>query len=337
MTRLAQPPVRVDWLATRQEDVLDPGQPIVDAHHHLFDRPGNRYLAEDLEADLASGHDVRATVFVQARGFYRADGPEALRPVGETAFAARVAEAAAAAGGPRICAAILGYADLTLGEAVRPVLEAHVAAGGDRFRGVRHILAWDLDERLLNPAYPTREDTTESEGFRRGFAELAACGLRFDAWMHYHQIPRLTALAQRFPDVPIVLDHCGGVLGAGAYAGRRGEVFVEWDRAMVDLAACPNVMVKLGGLGMALSGFGFDSCPEAPKSEDLAAAWRPWMHRCIELFGAGRCMFESNFPVDRSSYGYVAGWNAMKLVATGASRNERNALFFGSATRFYGL
>ncbi len=332
-------PVRDEWLAQGREAALDPAQPIVDPHHHLWDRPGWRYLLDDILADIRTGHDIRATVMVQARAMHRAEGPEAMKPVGETEFANGVAAMCASGiyGEVRVCAGIVGHADLTLGDAVRPVLEAHIAAGGGRFRGIRHIATWDPDPALLNPAYTPAEDMTASGAFRAGFAQLAALGLSFDAWIYFHQIPRLTALARAFPQVPIVLDHCGGILGIGRYEGRRDAVHAEWLGHMRDLATCPNVMVKLGGLGMRLPGFGFEDGPRPPDSATLAAAWKPWMEPVIELFGTGRCMFESNFPVDKGSYGYGEGWNAFKRLAAQASAEEKADLFWRSATNFYRL
>lgn len=332
-------PVRPDWLAARQEEILDPGQRIVDPHHHLWDRPGWRYLLDDILADIRTGHDVRATVLVQARAFHRADGPEELRPVGETQFAAGIAAMceSGAYGDVRACQGIVGFADLTRGAAAGAVLDAHIAAGNGRFRGIRHIATWDPDPEMLNPAYTPAEDMLDSPSFRAGIAELGKRGLSFDSWMYFHQIPKLAALARAFPDVPMVLNHCGGILGIGRYAGRRDEVFAQWSANMAELAACPNVMVKCGGLGMRLPGLGLDEAPVAPSSEMLAAAWRPWMERCIELFGTSRCMFESNFPVDKGGFGYAAGWNAFKRLAAGASAEERADLFWRSATRFYRL
>lgn len=334
--------IRPDWLATQREEPLEPGQLIVDAHHHLYDRPGSRYLLDDMLADLRSGHDVRATVFVQARAMLRTSGPEAMKPIGETEFANGVARQCVG-GEVRVCAGIVGYADLCLGDEVRPVLEAHVAAAdgpvssGGRFRGIRHIAAWDPDAALLNPAYPTSEDMLETPQFRAGFAQLAAFGLTYDAWLFFHQIPRLTALARAFPQTPIVLNHCGGILGTGRYAGRCDDVFTRWGAALRELATCPNVMVKLGGLGMRLSGFGFEAQERAPSSIQLAEAWRPWMQSCIELFGSARCMFESNFPADKGGYSYGVGWNAMKRIVAGASAEEKADLFWRSASRFYRL
>jgi predicted TIM-barrel fold metal-dependent hydrolase len=335
-------PIRPDWLASTPEEALDPAQPIIDPHHHLWDRPGWRYLLDEFLADLRTGHDIRATVYVQARAMHRAEGPEAMQPVGETEFANGIAAMAASGGygAMRVCAGIVGYADLRLGDAVRPVLEAHVAAAGGpagRFRGIRHIATWDPDPAMLNPAYTPAADMLDSPGFRAGFAHLAPLGLSFDAWLYFHQIPRLTALARAFPATPIVLDHCGGILGIGRYAGRRDAVFQEWSALIRELATCPNVMVKLGGLGMRLPGFGFEDQPRAPSSMQLAEAWRPWMETCIDAFGTARCMFESNFPVDKGGYAYGVGWNALKRVAAGASATEKADLFWRSAARFYRL
>jgi predicted TIM-barrel fold metal-dependent hydrolase len=338
--------IRPDWLATREEEILAPEQPIIDAHHHLYDRPDLRYLLDDLLADLRhSQHDLRATVYVQARAMMRTEGPEAMKPVGETEFANGVAAMCASGtyGRLRACAAIVGFADLRLGDTVRPVLEAHLAAGGafggkqGRFRGIRQIAMWDPDPGMTNPAYQPAEDMLDSEAFRAGFRHLAPLGLSFDAWLLFHQIPRLTRLARDFPETQIVLDHCGGIAGIGAYAGKRNEVFSAWSSAVAELAGCGNVMVKLGGLGMTLSGFGFETKPQAPSSQDLAEAWRPYMETLIEAFGTDRCMFESNFPVDKGSYSYAVGWNAMKRIAAGLGAEERHDLFWRSAARFYRL
>lgn len=335
-----QIPVREDWLATTVEEALDPAQPIVDPHHHLWDEPGWRYLLDELRADIASGHDVRATVYVQsARSMLRADGPREMRAVGETEFANGVAAMCASGryGALRACAGIVATADLRLGAAVRPVLAAHERAGVGRLRGIRLTATWDPDQTMLNPAYAPAEDMLDSPDFRAGYAELARFGLSFDAWVYFHQIPRVVVLAHAFPETALVLDHCGGILGIGRYAGRRDEVFRDWHAAMRDLATCPNVMVKLGGLGMRLPGFGLESGERAPDSRTLAEAWRPWMEACIEIFGASRCMFESNFPVDKGGFSYGVGWNAMKRIAANVSNEEKDDLFWRSAARFYRL
>jgi L-fuconolactonase len=325
------------------EAPIDPLLPVVDAHHHLYARPGLTYLIEDYLDDLRTGHNVIASVYVQARSMLYQTGPEEFRPVGETAYANGLAEAAERNGPafPRVCAAIVGYADLLLGDKVRPVLELHAAAarsqaaGTSRFRGIRHIAAWDPAAALLNPAYPTTEDMLDSPVFRAGFAHLKKMDLSFDAWVLFHQLPRLAALARAFPDTSIVLNHCGGIVGTGDYAGRQDEVFRAWKSGLLALSACPNVMVKLGGLGMPLSGFGFRMDRRGPSSEDLLLTWRPWLETCVELFGAGRCMYESNFPADKGRYGYGIGLNAIKRLFLDASPEEKSGVFARNAARFY--
>jgi predicted TIM-barrel fold metal-dependent hydrolase len=332
-------PVRQEWLDRRAEPILEPELPIVDPHHHLWDRPGWRYLLDELLADTSSGHNVVATVYVQARAMYRATGPEEMRPVGETEFINGVAAMSASGiyGKTRHCAGIVGHADLTLGSRVEPVLAAHIRAGGDRFRGIRHITAWDADASLRNPAYSPPRGLLGDKAFREGFAVLGRLGLSFDAWLYHPQIGELADLARAFPATRIVLNHVGGPIGIGDYAGKRNEVFPLWAASIETLAACPNACVKLGGLGMRMGGFGFHEQPEPPSSEALAAVWRPYVETCITAFGASRCMFESNFPVDKGSYGYPVFWNACKLLAKSASKSEKADLFAGTAARFYRL
>ncbi|WP_375463921.1 amidohydrolase family protein [uncultured Methylobacterium sp.] len=333
-------PVRPDWLALRREEPLRPELPIIDAHHHLWDRPGWRYLFEAYLADIReSGHAVRASVYMQAQTMYRADGPPSRKVVGETEFANGVAAMAASGlyGPARICAGIVGYADLRLGAAVADVLEDHVRAGGDRFRGIRHLTTWDADASLMNPLSAGQPGLLADTAFRAGFACLAPLGLSYDAWLFHPQLPELTDLARAFPATTIVLDHCGGVLGAGAYAGRRDAVFAHWSRAIRTLAECANVVVKLGGLGMRINGFGFEAGAAPPSSEDLARAWRPYIETCIDAFGPGRCMFESNFPVDKGSTSYGTLWNAFKRLTRQAGDDEVAALFGGTAARVYAV
>jgi predicted TIM-barrel fold metal-dependent hydrolase len=332
-------PVRQDWLDQRNEPILEPGLPIIDPHHHLWDRPGWRYLLDELLADTGTGHNIIATVFVQARAMVRATGPEELRPVGETEFVNGVAAMSASGiyGKTKVCAGIVGHADLTLGTRVEPVLAAHIRAGGDRFRGIRHITAWDGDDSIRNPAYSPPPGLLADKAFRDGFAVLCRLGLSFDAWLYHPQINELTDLARAFPDARIVLNHVGGPIGIGPYAAKRKEVFAAWTASIKALAACPNVCVKVGGLGMRMGGFGFHEKAEPPSSGTLAAAWRPYVETCIEAFGPSRCMFESNFPVDKGSYSYPVFWNACKLLAKAASHGEKADLFAGTAARFYRL
>ena len=332
-------PVRDDWLARRTETILEPALPIVDPHHHLWERPDWVYMLDDLLADTNSGHNIVATVFVQCRSMHRASGPEAFRPVGETEFVNGVAAMSASGGyGPtKVCAGIVGHVDLRNGGKSRDVLEAHIRAGGGRFRGIRHITAYDADPSLMNPAYSPPPGLMYDETFRQGFACLAPLNLSFDAWLYHPQIGDVTALAQAFPGTPICLNHVGGPLGFGAYEGKRDAVFADWSKSIRALAGCPNVVVKLGGMAMRLNGWDFHTKAEPPSSDDLAGAWKPYVETCIEAFGAGRCMFESNFPVDKGSYGYAVFWNACKKLAKGASDAEKTDLFSGTAARFYRL
>jgi predicted TIM-barrel fold metal-dependent hydrolase len=329
---------RVDWLAQYTEEVIDPARPIVDPHHHLWDRGGQRYLIEEITDDIASDHNIIATVYVEARSMYRARGPEALRPVGEVEFVNGAAAMSASGGyGPAaICAGIVGHVNLLLGDGARPVLEAEIAAGCGRFRGIRHSSAWDADADVAG-MYATRpKGLLRDATFRKGFACLAPLGLSFDAWMFHPQIGDLIDLARAFPDTRIVLDHCGGPVGLGNYSN-RAEVFKVWKASILEVAKCPNVSVKLGGLAMRLLGYDFHERPKPPSSEQAAAAWRPYIETCIEAFGPERGMFESNFPPDKGQCSYQVIFNSFKRLAAQYSETEKNALFSKTATDFYKL
>src|ERR1700694_2950932 len=330
---------REDWLALRKEEILDPARPIVDPHHHLWDRGGQRYLIEELLAATASGHNIIATVYVEARSIYRAGAPEALRPVGEVEFANGAAAMSASGGyGPAaICAGIVGHVSLLRGEGARRVLEAEIAAGQGRFRGIRHSSAWDADPDVGH-MYATRpKGLLLDPTFRKGFACLEPLGLSFDAWLFHPQIGELTDLARAFPGTRIVLDHCGGPGGLGRFAGRREETFAGRKASIQEVAKCPNVVVKLGGLAMRLLGYDFHERPKPPSSEQAAAAWRPYIETCIEAFGPARAMFESNFPPDKGQCSYQVIFNAFKRIAAPYSEAEKTALFSKTATEVYRL
>jgi predicted TIM-barrel fold metal-dependent hydrolase len=330
---------REDWLAQYAEEVIDPARPIVDPHHHLWDRGGQRYLIEEITADIASGHNIVATVYVEARSMYRANGAEALRPVGEIEFAngAAAMSASGGYGSAAICAGIVGHVNLLLGDGARPVLEAEIAAGGGRFRGIRHSSAWDADANVAH-MYATRpKGLLLDPTFRKGFACLAPLGLSFDAWLFHPQIGELADLARAFPDTRIILDHCGGPVGLGSYAGRRDEIFAGWKASIKNVAKCPNVAVKLGGLAMRLLGYDFHERAMPPSSEQAAAAWRPYIETCIEAFGPNRAMFESNFPPDKGQCSYQVIFNAFKRIAAPCSEAEKTALFSKTAADVYRL
>jgi predicted TIM-barrel fold metal-dependent hydrolase len=346
-------------LASRREAVLDPDLPIIDPHHHLWDRisatrgdrapPRHsfetviervpRYLLDELLADMRSGHKVIATVYMECGAMYRQDGPPALRPVGETEFVNGVAAMSASGvyGAVRACAGIVGHADLKLGAAVREVLEAHVSAGGGRFRGIRQSASWDADANVLGPLSRNQPGLYARADFREGFAELAPLGLSFDAWLLEPQLPELVALAKAFPKTSIVLDHVGTPLGLASYAGRREERFGVWRDNIRALAAHHNVSVKIGGLAMPFPGFASFLSEPSASAKALAEEWRPYVETCIEAFGVTRCMFESNFPVDIGSCDYATLWNAFKIIAQYYSAEEKTYLFSDTARRIYRL
>ena len=338
-------PITPNWLDQVREAVIEPSLPICDPHHHLWDHPGSRYLLDELLADTgavdANGavHNVVSTVFVECASMYRADGPQALRPIGETEFVQGVAAMSASGryGPIRACAGIVSLADLCLGAAVRPVLEAHIAAAPNRFRGIRHATSWHASVDIRNAHTRPTEGLLNDATFRAGFAELAPLGLSFDAWLFHPQIPELTSLARAFPSTTIILDHFGGPLGIGPYAGQSEVVFADWRRAVDELASCPNVVVKIGGINMPVNGFDWHKRAMPPTSVELAAATQRYYLHTIERFGPQRCMFESNFPVDKVSCSYTVLWNSFKRLAERFSAEEKAWLLHDTAAKVYRL
>jgi predicted TIM-barrel fold metal-dependent hydrolase len=270
---------------------------------------------------------------------YRASGPAELRPLGETEFVTGIAAMSdsGAYGPTRVAAGIVGFADLTLGDRVEPVLEAHIRASGGRFRGVRHSAAWDADPVIGNSRTAKGLHLMQQADFRAGLARLTALGLSLDAWVFHPQLADVTELARAYPDANIVMGHVGGPLGYGPYAGKHDEVFATWKTEITELATCPNVTMKLGGMMMRLAACDYGTRPAPPSSAELADYWRPYIETCIERFGPDRCMFESNFPVEKMGIGWAALWNAFKRIAAGASASEKLALFSGTARRVYRL
>ena len=337
---MAQHNDRAKWRSLLREEILEPNLPIIDPHHHLWERPGNRYLLDDVLADMRTGHDIRGSVFVECGSFYRKTGPALMAPVGEVEFANGVAAMAASGncGGTLVCAGILGTADLRVGAEVAPVLDALIAAGGGRFRGIRFITKWDADGELNTGRYKPPPGLMQDRAFRAGFAALAPRKLSFDAMVYHPQLLELADLARAFPDTTIVVNHIGGLIAhTRTYLNRKEEAIGEWRLAMAGLAKCPNVFVKLGGLAMPYLGLGFDKLEAPASSERLAEAWGPFFKHCIDRFGPDRCMFESNVPPDKESAGYPILWNAFKRVAAGYSADEKRALFHGAAAKAYRL
>jgi predicted TIM-barrel fold metal-dependent hydrolase len=329
--------VREEWLNQTIEEPLDPSLPICDPHHHLWYGTDNDYPVEAFLQDISGGHNVRKTVFVESGLMFSKNAPPEMQPIGETEFVRNLPRSKQENDTtPEIAAGIVGFADLTLGNAVAPVLEAHIAAGRKRFRGIRHIVAWDA-----NPEVHSRRNTPPSllmdRRFREGFATLQRYNLSFDAWLYHPQLTELLDLARECPDTPVIVNHVGGPLRIGPYALRHDSAFQEWQRCIVELSRCDNVSIKLGGLGMRISGNNWDKADKPPGSAELAGAFEPYITWCIECFGVNRCMFESNFPVDKASYSYTVLWNAFKLLTKDFSKEERLALFYNTASKVYRL
>ena len=343
------------------EAILEPDLPIIDPHHHLWDlRPmlpvfpeprhdfiaaiagAAHYTFDQLQADtkggLPGGHNVVGTCFMECGAFYNPAYGDALKVVGEVEFVNGVAAQAASGlyGAYRPCHAIIGHADLMLGDGARPVLEALMAASS-RFRGIRHQGAWDADPAVLGAPFHAPEGLYRDATFRAGFRHLGELGLTFDAWVLEPQIGDVTDLARAFPDQPIVLDHCGTPLNIACYRGTLSETFGRWQDSIRELASCPNVSVKLGGLAMAFCGMPEEGPAKGLGSEALATMWRPYIDTCIEAFGPERAMFESNYPVDRWGASYDVLWNAFKRLGAGTSDAEKHSLFAGTAARVYGI
>lgn len=331
-------PPRPHWLAKQvPEPILEPDLPIIDTHYHVFDVPGYRYLADELLADLSTGHRVVATVFAEAQTMYRKDGPEPLRPVGETEFVARMAESGPVTNGiPLLGTGIVGFADLALGSAVEEVLAAHVVAGKGRFKGVRYTTARDPSPQIVVHS-KSPPGVMGNPQWHAGLRVLARMGLSLDSWVFFHQLDEFAAVADLVPELDIVLGHCGGLLGYGPYTGRRDEVFATWRKSMQSLSRRPHVSVKLGGMLQRLASYDYLNVGVPSSSSELADCMRPYIETCIELFGADRCMFESNYPVEKSMTGYAVLWNTFKRITAGATDAEKQALYSGTARRVYRL
>ena len=328
------PEVRENWLKLTPEKALEPEIQICDPHHHLWYRAENPYRVEDLIQDISGGHHVTRTVFVESRMMLREQGPEEMKPVGETEYVQAVVSRSNPGSQTDVAAGIVGFADLTLGQAVTPVLEVHIAAARGRFRGIRQTAAMDPSGEIKSRQFVPAGLLLDSQ-FRQGFACLKQFNLSFDAWLFHPQLADLADLAKSFPDTVIVMDHAGGPLGVGHYAGKRELALQEWKQSTAILAGYPNIYVKLGGLGMEINGFHWSDYPAPPSSAEMARAYAPYFLHCIDTFGVSRCMFESNFPVDKWSCSYNVVWNAFKRITAGFSLDERKALFYDTACRVY--
>jgi len=326
------------WLEKIQEKTLEPDLLICDPHHHLWNYPKSRYLLDEILEDTNSGHNIVSTVFVECMSEYRNDLSNALAPVGETEFVQKIAdENKQAKTNTKIAAGIVSYADLLLGNSVTEILEAHIEASPNRFKGIRHACGWDESDLVRNSHSNPPRSLYLNEVFRKGFATLSNYDLTFDAWLYHTQHEELISLAHAFPNQTIILNHVGGPLGIGPYKGKREEIFHSWMNTISKLAECENVVVKLGGLAMAINGFEWHKKRKPPSSEELAKATAPYLVHCIEKFTPQRCMFESNFPVDKVSCSYNILWNSFKRITKSFSQQEKYSLFYGTASKTYNL
>jgi len=335
------------WLALTPEDPIEPDLPICDPHHHLWDFAKNHvpdyaiqvphYLLKELLKDIGGGHHIVRTVFLECKTMYRKAGPREMQPIGETEFVQGIAAQSASGqyGETKVAAGMVGFADLTLGAKVEPVLEAHIIASRNRFRGIRYTSTWDANRDIIQSE--SHKGVLSDPEFQEGFAYLAKHGLSFDAGLYHTQLMELVDLARAFPDTTIIVNHTGIPIGIGPYAGKREEVFKEWKYGITALGSCHNVFMKLGGLGMAICGFDWHQRAIPVNSTELADSMAPYYLWCIEQFGAERCMFESNFPVDKMSYSYTVLWNAFKRITKYFSPKDHSALFHDTATRVYRL
>ncbi len=328
---------RFDWLASGAEPAIDPDRVIVDPHHHLWSSPGKDFMVPELLAETTGSHNVTRTVFVECSSGYRSDGPAHMRVVGETEFVAAAA-AESAADGRTVIAGIVSHADMMLGDAVEEVLLAHVEAGGGRFRGIRHATSHDPDPAVRDGHTKPKPQMMADLDFRAGVATLGRLGQTFDAWLLHPQITELADMARAVPGTTMILDHLGGPIGVGGYSDRRDEVFEAWKPAIAEAASCSNVVLKVGGIGMEwYFGMGWHARPKPPSSEEVAEYWGDWLRYAIDTFGPDRCMFESNFPVDRAALPYSVLWNTFQIIAAEYDEAEQTSLFSGTAERVYGL
>ena len=338
-----------DWLDSKQEQTIEPEIPLCDPHHHLWDRRSAepsaapirypKYLLEDFLADIGSGHNVRSTVFVEADAMYRASGPEELKSLGEVEFVQGSAAASASGiyGDSRVAAGIIGYANLKLGNDVRAILEKLLAASPNRFRGIRHRVAWDLDPQFSSSSSRNQGNELTLHEFRTGASVLSSMGLIFEGLVFHPQLFELARFAKSLPELTIVLNHIGGLLRTGGYAGRDSEVIPLWKDGISAVAECPNIVIKLGGMGMPNVGFDWHERDRPIGSQQLADDMAPYIEHCIRAFSPQRCMFESNFPVDKVSYSYNVMYNAFKLLTKKFSNEERNAMLHDNAVKLYQL
>lgn len=322
--------INESWLDFTKEDIIDPDLPICDCHHHLWDNPDNTYMLEQFFRDISGSHNITKTVFIES-----ASVNQVMQPLEETQFVHDLTcpENTALFGKTEVGAGIVGFVDLTMGEKAIPLIESHLEIS-NRFRGIRQTASWDADETVFSPGL---QELLIRPDFRKGFACLKDYELSFETFLYHPQIPELADLAGSYPDIPVILDHIGGPLLTGGYTGKREEVFKSWKANIRELSCFDNVFMKLGGLGMPINDFNWSSHPKPLSSSEMAEIMKPYFMWCIDQFGVSRCMFESNFPVEKMSFSYNVLWNAFKRISEDFSSDERKALFYDTAVKAYRL
>ena len=333
---------KAEWLAQIQEEIIEPELKICDPHHHLWDYEHDRYLLDEMLVDTSSGHNVVSTVFMECASEYRAHGPDAEKSLGETEFVTKIAQESekrvlALVAKTKVCEAIVGFADLELGFSVKDILEQHMKAADGRFRGLRHAASWHKSEAIRNAHTNPPEHLMLDKTFREGFSVLGELDLSFDAWFYHHQLPEFVDLARAFPETTIILDHFGGPLGIGPYSDKADAVFKEWKDLISPLSDLDNVFFKLGGLNMPVNGFGWHKNTLPPTSNEIVEKTARYYEHVINLAGTKRCMFESNFPVDKTSVSFPILWNAFKKMASTYTDQEKADLFYDTAAKVYRL
>ncbi len=330
-------PQTPEWFAQVAEPIIDPGQRIIDPHHHLWPPGGSfAYGLEELHADTDSGHNIVKTMFVECGAAYDLEAPAELASLGETRFATQNAALSASEEDSATIAGIVANVDLRLDNVDR-LLDTHVEVAGDLLKGIRHSGARAVEPEAMMIAGSAPEGLYTDPAFRRGVQLLGTRGLTYDTWQYHYQLGEFIDLVDACPDTTMVLDHFSTPIGVGKFAGKLDEIFEQWKIDITELGTHPNVVAKIGGLAMPDNGYGWHVAAKPATSDEFVAAQSRWYHHTIEVFGPSRCMFESNFPVDRFSISYAVLWNGLKKIAAQYSGSERDAMFYGTANRVYSL
>ena len=333
--------VRPSWLNKLKEKPILPNLNIIDPHHHLWDVGFGRYYVEELLEDInTSGHNIKATVYIMSSSnteIYLKNGPEEFKPLSEIEFATNEGKRADLIKNNKVKvnASIVGSLDLTYGNKLKPVIEKGLEISEGRLKGIRMLLAAHPDPRIKSGAVKSDLSLMSHPKFIEGARCLQDAGLSLDFWIYHTQLGEMEKIARTLPELSIILNHIGGPIHLGEYEGKQALTHREWRTAMMRLSRLPNIKVKLGGLGMEVNGAKFHLNQDPPNSSELANIWKPWIYETINMFGIDKCMFESNFPVDKGSCSYGSLWNAFKIISEKMSDNEKNKLFYENAAKIY--